>query len=377
MKNILVICGGKSAEHEVSLLSARNIVSAMDRLAFTPIPIVISRQGCWHVLNEPAFCNESSDFEQILLTGELCTLMRLPEQTILLTLSGKQIPIDAAFPLVHGPMGEDGTLQGLLEMMSIPYVGSGVLSSAIGMDKDIFKQILARHHISVGPFITLKDKNTIPSFEEVTKELDSKILFIKPSVMGSSVGIRKVSTKEQYEEAVSQAFLYSFKVLIEKYLPGQEVECSVLGNQNPVASCVGEVIPHHEFYSYEAKYLDPNGAELVIPARLNPTVAEDIRRTAVRAFEVIECKGFARVDFFVTPENKVFVNELNSIPGFTAISMYPKMWEASGLDYTTLITKLIDFAYEEFAAKQAIHLCPDVPLTEKTDEPLVRLARHS
>lgn len=374
MKNIIVICGGKSAEHEVSLLSARNIVCAMDRQVFLPLPIVISRQGCWHVLNESAFMNEGTDFEQILLTGEMCTLMRLPEQTILLTLSGKQIAIDAAFPLVHGPMGEDGTLQGMLEMMSIPYVGSGVLSSAIGMDKDIFKQILAKHHISVGPFITLKDKNNFPSFDEVTQQLESKILFIKPSVMGSSVGIRKVSTKEQYDAAVSQAFMYSFKVLVEKYLSGQEVECSVLGNQHPVASCVGEVIPHHEFYSYEAKYLDPNGAELVIPAKLLPAVAEEVRQLAIRAFEMIECKGFARVDFFVTPENKVYVNELNSIPGFTAISMYPKMWEASGLGYTALISKLIELAYEEFAAKQAIHLCPDTVLPEKAVEPLLHSA---
>lgn len=374
MKNILVICGGKSAEHEISLLSARNIVSAMDRTAFSPLPIVISRSGSWHVLNEQAFFDERTDFEQIILAGEMCTLLRLPQQTILLTLSGKQIPIDAAFPLVHGPMGEDGTLQGLLEMMGIPYVGSGVLSSAIGMDKDIFKQMLEKHDIAVGPFITLNDPNTIPSYSDVCQQLDSTILFVKPSVMGSSVGISKVSNQAQYEAAVAQAFLYSFKVLIEKYLPGQEVECAVLGNEQPVASCVGEVIPHHEFYSYEAKYLDPNGAELRIPARLSATVAEEVRRLAIQTFKVIECKGFARVDFFVTPENKVYVNELNSIPGFTAISMYPKMWEASGLGYTALISKLIELAYEEFAAKQAIHLCPDVTLPEKAAEPLVHSA---
>lgn len=373
MKNILVICGGRSAEHEVSLMSARNIVAAMDRAAFLPIPIIISRQGSWHILNESAF-NETTEFSDILLSGELCTLMRLPEQTILITLSGKQIPIDAAFPLVHGPMGEDGTLQGLLEMMSIPYVGSGVLSSAMGMDKDITKKILAKNNIPVGPLLTLTDKNHIPSFEEVTKRLDSTILFIKPSVMGSSVGISKVSTKEQYEQAVAQAFLYSFKVLIEKYLPGREVECSVLGNQNPVASCVGEVVPHHEFYSYEAKYLDPNGAELIIPAKLPAALAEEVRHLAVRAFQAIECKGFARVDFFISPENKIYVNELNTIPGFTAISMYPKMWEASGLGYTALITKLIELAYEDFAAKLAIHLCPDVEFTERTSEPLLHSA---
>ncbi|MCS5710598.1 D-alanine--D-alanine ligase [Candidatus Berkiella aquae] len=374
MKNILVICGGKSAEHEVSLLSARNIVSAMDRTAFLPIPIVISRSGSWHVLNEAAFFDEHSDFDQVILSGEICTLMRLPEQTILLTLSGKQIAVDAAFPLVHGPMGEDGTLQGLLEMMDIPYVGSGVLSSAIGMDKDMLKQVLAKHDIPVGPLVTISNPEAIPSFADVSKQLDSQVLFIKPAVMGSSVGISKVSTKEQYEAAVEQAFLYSFKVLVEKYLPGREVECSVLGNQDPIASCVGEIVPHHEFYSYEAKYLDPNGAELIIPAKLPEQIAQEVRQLAIRTFKAIECKGFARVDFFVSDHNKVYVNEINTIPGFTAISMYPKMWEASGLAYRQLISKLIELAYEEYASKQTIHLCPDVALPEKSNEPLVQTA---
>lgn len=367
VKNILVICGGKSAEHEVSLMSARNIVSAMDRSAFTPITIVISRTGSWHLLNEQAFFEERTDFDQVILAGETCTLMRLPKQTILLTLSGKQLPIEAAFPLVHGPMGEDGTLQGLLEMMSIPYVGAGVLSSAIGMDKDMLKQVLAQKDIPVGAFIALTDQKCIPSFEEATKQLDSNILFIKPAVMGSSVGVSKVDNQATYEAAIAQAFLYSFKVLIEKYLPGREVECSVLGNNHPVASCVGEVVPHHEFYSYEAKYLDPNGAELIIPAKLTPQLADEVRHLAVRAFQAIECKGFARVDFFITHDNQIYVNELNTIPGFTAISMYPKMWEASGLAYTTLISQLIDFAYQEFAAKQAIHLSPDCALLEKSN----------
>lgn len=368
VKNILVICGGKSAEHEVSLMSARNIVSAMDRTAFLPIPVVVSRTGSWHLLNEQAFFEDHSDFDQIILAGEICTLMRMPEQTILLTLSGKQLPIDAAFPLVHGPMGEDGTLQGLLEMMSIPYVGAGVLSSAIGMDKDMLKQVLAHKDIPVGAFIALNDQHCVPTFEEATKQLDSNILFIKPAVMGSSVGVSKVDNQAAYNAAIAQAFLYSFKVLIEKFLPGREVECSVLGNHNPIASCVGEVVPHHEFYSYEAKYIDPNGAELIIPAKLSPALADEVRHIAVRAFQAIECKGFARVDFFITHDDKIYVNELNTIPGFTAISMYPKMWEASGLAYSLLITKLIDFAYEEFAAKQAIHLSPDCELSNKSSE---------
>lgn len=374
MKNILILCGGKSAEHEISLKSARNIVAAMDKASFLPILVVVSRQGCWHVVNESAFFNQATLFDEMLLSGEICTLMRLPEQTILMTISGKQLSIDAAFPLVHGPMGEDGTLQGLLEMMSIPYVGSGVLSSAIGMDKDILKQLLAKNNIPVGPFITITDKNQIPTYEEVSQRLNSNILFIKPSVMGSSVGISKVNNKDQYQAAVEQAFLYSFKVLVEKNIPGREVECAILGNLDPMASCVGEIVPHHEFYSYEAKYLDPNGAELIIPAKLPATLAEEVRRLAVLAFKAIECKGFARVDFFISPDNTIYVNELNTIPGFTAISMYPKMWEASGLGYTMLISKLIELAYEEFAAKSAIHLCPDVLLLEKPAEPLLHSA---
>ncbi len=360
MQNVLIICGGKSAEHEISILSARNIISAIDRLHFVPIPVVISRSGAWYLLSEQVLFEEMTEYTDDCQLGKLCTLIRHPTKTCLMTATHEEIAIDIAFPLVHGPMGEDGTLQGMLELMALPYVGSGVLASAIGMDKDILKRMLAHSNIPVAPMVTLTSKDDIPDFNQVCEKLNSKILFIKPAIMGSSVGISKVSNKAQFEEAIVTGFRYSFKVLIEKFIPGREVECSVLGNLNPQASCVGEIKPTHDFYSYEAKYLDANGAKLIVPAQLPIPLADEVRKMAIAAFEAVECKGFARVDFFISDEGKVYVNELNTIPGFTAISMYPKMWEASGICYTDLISQLIALAGEEYDAKQSIHLRPDV-----------------
>lgn len=363
MKTVSIICGGRSAEHEISLVSARNIVSAMDRLKYQPLPVVISRTGEWYQLSEPAFFQHTAEGELASL-GELCTLIRTSEQTRLLTIAGKQMEIDVVFPLVHGPMGEDGTLQGYLELMRVPYVGSGVLSSAVGMDKDFFKQLLERNGLSVVPFITLHRGQSRPAFEEAKRLLASKSLFIKPAIMGSSVGITKVGTNAEYEDALEEAFRYSVKILIERYIPGRELECAVLGNTAPQASCVGEIIPQHEFYSYEAKYLDPDGARLVVPADLSFAVVQAVQRLAIQTFRLVECRGLARVDFFLTSDNTLYVNEINTIPGFTAISMYPKMWAASGIDYTALITRLIEYAEEEYVAKQTIRLLPkevDVP----------------
>lgn len=358
-KNILFLCGGKSAEHEVSLRSTRNVISALDPQRFCALTVAISRSGSWYLLRSPQDLENITEYSDDLPIGELCTLLRKPNQTVLITVSGQQIVLDAAFPLIHGPMGEDGTLQGLLEMFELPYTGAGVLSSAIGMDKDVLKQRLHHADLPIVPFVTLNDKECIPSYEALSTQLDSAILFVKPAVMGSSVGVEKVRNAAQYQAAVTKAFHYSFKVLIEKFIPGREVECSVLGNRSPSASCVGEIKPHHDFYSYEAKYLDPNGAELIIPAQLPHAVAETVRRLAISTFQAIECLGFARVDFFITTDDKVYVNEINTLPGFTSISMYPKMWEASGLAYTDLVSHLIDLAFEAFEHKQTIHLRPD------------------
>jgi D-alanine-D-alanine ligase len=362
MKNILVIFGGSSAEHEVSVRSARNVIAALDKSQYRAINVGITRSGTWYLLKFDDVPENFTEVTDNLPEESICSLIRTPKETIIRTFEGKSIKIDTAFPLVHGPMGEDGTLQGLFEMMKIPYVGPGVLCSAIGMDKDIAKKLLIGAGIDVVPSITLIDAKKAPTYKEICEKLDSNILFIKPSAMGSSVGVSKIKSNSEYLEAIKGAFKYSFKVMVEKYVAGREIECSVLGNINPKASRVGELKPCHEFYSYEAKYLDPNGAEYIIPAKdLDIQLENKIRQTAVDAFKAIEGRGMARVDFFVAKEdNKIYVNELNTIPGFTSISMYPKMWEASGLKYSDLITQLITFAEEEFALKIALNTKPDL-----------------
>lgn len=361
MQNILVIFGGCSAEHEVSVRSARNVIAALDKELFRAISVGVSRSGTWYLFKYDAIPESFTKVTEDVPEENICSLVRTPTETVIKSAGGKVIKIDAAFPVIHGPMGEDGTLQGLFEMMQIPYVGPGVLGSAIAMDKDIFKRLLVDANISVVPFLTLSNINKIPTYKEVVKSLGSEILFIKPAVMGSSVGVYKVGSEKAYLEGLNEAFKYSFKVLVEKYIPGREIECSVLGNKDPKASCLGELKPHHEFYSYEAKYLDPNGAEYIIPAKnIDKQMEDKIRNIAVEAFKVGQCVGMARVDFFIAEDGNVYVNEMNTIPGFTSISMYPKMWEASGIGYSDLMTELITFAMEEFNSKQALCIEPGV-----------------
>ena len=361
MQNILVIFGGCSAEHEVSVRSARNVIAALDKESFRAISVGVSRSGTWYLFKYDEIPESFTKVTDDVPEENICSLVRTPTETVIKSAGGKVIKIDAAFPVIHGPMGEDGTLQGLFEMMQIPYVGPGVLGSAIAMDKDIFKRLLVDANISVVPFLTLSNINQIPTYKEVVKSLGSEILFIKPAVMGSSVGVHKVASEKAYLEGLNEAFKYSFKVLVEKYIPGREIECSVLGNKDPKASCLGELKPHHEFYSYEAKYLDPNGAEYIIPANnIDKKMEDKIRNIAVEAFKVGQCVGMARVDFFIAEDGNVYVNEMNTIPGFTSISMYPKMWEASGIGYSDLMTHLIAFAIEEFNAKQELCMEPSV-----------------
>ncbi len=359
MQNILVIFGGRSAEHEISIRSARNVIEALDKTIYNPIPVVISRSGAWYLLHSYIIPETMIAVDDNREQADLCMLLRRPNETIISTQNGKSINIDAAFPLVHGPMGEDGTLQGMFEMMMLPYVGSGVLSSAIGMDKDFLKLAFSNKKVPVVPSVTIAQGEKIPRFQEICLSLGSDILFVKPAVMGSSVGVSKAKSETEYDQAITQAFKYSFKVLIEKFVPCREIECSVLGNNNPVASCIGEIKSNHEFYSYDAKYLDPNGADIIIPAQnIAQDLTDKIRHLAVEAFVAAECKGMARVDFFISDSNQIFVNELNTLPGFTSISMYPKMWEASGISYKDLMTKLLNLAVEEFKEKQKLCLHP-------------------
>ncbi|MCL2610037.1 MAG: D-alanine--D-alanine ligase [Treponema sp.] len=337
-----ILFGGKSAEHEVSLQSAGNVFDAIDRTKFEPVLIGIEKNGTWRL------AEQIGQFDR-LESGRPVALV--PESNgRLADLSGQKGPelpkLDVAFPILHGPFGEDGTVQGLLKLADIPFVGSGVLASAVGMDKDVMKRLFREAGIPIGRFRCLTPENK-SSFEELKAELGIP-MFVKPANMGSSVGIGKVSDGAGFSAALQNAFSYDTKVIVEAYVHGREIECAVLGNESPSASVPGEVIPSHDFYSYEAKYLDENGARLEVPAQIDNAAAGRIRALAVRAFEVLGCRGIARVDFFLRQDGEVLVNEINTMPGFTKISMYPKLWAASGIDYTELITRLITLALRQF-----------------------------
>jgi len=243
-------------------------------------------------------------------------------------------------------------VQGLLKLADIPFVGAGVLGSAVGMDKDVMKRLLRDANIPIAKFLIFQAHEKV-DYQSVVQELGSP-LFIKPVNMGSSVGVEKAKNKEEFEKAVKDAFQYDSKLIIEAHVPGREIECSVLGNEEPVASLPGEVIPHHEFYSYDAKYIDEDGAAFEIPVKLPETVTKDIQEMAVNTYKALLCEGLARVDFFLTDDNKVIVNEINTIPGFTSISMYPKLWEVSGVGYTELIDKLIQLAFKRFEKEKKL-----------------------
>jgi D-alanine-D-alanine ligase len=266
--------------------------------------------------------------------------------------------LDVAFPILHGPFGEDGTVQGLLKLADIPYVGTGVLGSAVGMDKDVMKRLLRDAGIPIGKFLALRSHEPIPPYGEVTAVLGVP-LFVKPANMGSSVGIRKVHNEGEYLPALEEAFRYDTKIVIEEFIKGRELECAVLGNEAPMASVPGEVISRHEFYSYDAKYLDEHGAALIIPADLDEALAARVRELAVKTFTTLCCEGLSRVDFFLREDatpgiDAVVVNEINTMPGFTKISMYPKLWEAGGISYTCLISRLIELAIARFNKERGI-----------------------
>jgi D-alanine-D-alanine ligase len=262
--------------------------------------------------------------------------------------------LDVIFPVLHGPFGEDGTVQGLLKLANIAFVGAGVLGSAVGMDKDVMKRLLRDAGIPIARFIAVSRYSSKQTgFDDVRGRLGLP-LFVKPANLGSSVGIHKVSHRNQFERAVRDAFNYDNKILVEECINGREIECSVLGNDKPIASVPGEILPRHEFYSYEAKYLDENGAVLEIPAKLLPDTAERIRQLAIQTFSVLCCEGMARVDFFLRNGKEIIVNEINTIPGFTRISQYPKLWEATGISYTELIDRLIQLAIERFEREKRL-----------------------
>ncbi|RPH21883.1 D-alanine--D-alanine ligase [Buttiauxella warmboldiae] len=345
-----IVFGGKSAEHEVSLQSAKNIVDAIDKSKFEVVLLGIDKQGQWHINDASSYLLNAENPALIALNRSGTNVAVVPGLTEnqLIDSSSAQLlpPVDVIFPIVHGTLGEDGSLQGMLRMANLPFVGSAVLGSAVSMDKDVTKRLLRDAGLNIAPFITLTRANHNKTrFSEVEAKLGLP-LFIKPANQGSSVGVSKVSHPEQYAAAVALAFEFDHKVVVENGIKGREIECAVLGNDEPQASTCGEVVVSHDFYSYDTKYIDDKGAQVVVPAAIPAEINDKIRQIAIRAYQTLECSGMARVDVFLTDEGDVIINEINTLPGFTNISMYPKLWQASGLDYQTLITRLIELALE-------------------------------
>jgi D-alanine-D-alanine ligase len=347
---VAILFGGKSAEHEISLISARNIAQAMDKNKYEIVSLGIDKDGRW-------FFDEGTR----LLNGGPATEVRLPRRDATAVLPGAtRTPViriapnralgsvDVVFPVLHGPFGEDGTVQGLLKLANVPFVGAGVLGSAIGMDKDVMKRLLRDGKIPVAKFLVFERSSADEIDFLHAKQVLGLPLFVKPANLGSSVGISKVTSRNQFARALKEAFRYDNKILLEEYIQGREIECSVIGNDHPIASLPGEIVTRHDFYSYDAKYIDEKGAQLVIPAKLPARVGKKIQQMAIKSFKVLCCEGMARVDFFLTQRQKIIVNEINTIPGFTKISMYPKLWEVSGISYADLIDRLIQLALKRF-----------------------------
>jgi D-alanine-D-alanine ligase len=358
---VAVVFGGRSGEHEVSLVSAASISRALDRTRYEVTLIGIDKTGRWVLPERADALAHASDPRALDLSVEARTASLVPfsYRPQVIALDGAHAAagaFDVVFPVLHGPHGEDGTIQGLLELAGIPYVGSGVLGSALGMDKDASRRLLRDAGIPVVPFQVVRAREFERAPDAVLAELARRFgypYFVKPANLGSSVGVHKVKRAGEARALLADALSYDTKVLVELAVDARELECGVLGNAEPRASVVGEVIPRHEFYSYEAKYLDPQGADLRIPAGdLAPETGARVQALACQAFLALECHGMARVDFFLDrASGALYLNEVNTIPGFTPISMYPKLWEASGIPYPRLLDELIRLALERHAER--------------------------
>jgi D-alanine-D-alanine ligase len=351
---VAVLFGGRSAEHEISLLSARNVVQALDRERFNPMLIGIDKNGRWLLQEEAVLLAAARDprLARLEQSASSVSLVAHPGDRgeAALTIAGSASEaIDVVFPVLHGPMGEDGCIQGLLELAGVPYVGSGVLGSAVGMDKDVMKRLLDQAEIPIVPYETVRLGEWSRGREAILQRCSALVcpLFVKPANLGSSVGVTKVKDSSALATAIDAAFEYDTKVVIEQGIEGvREIECSVLGDDDPIASTPGEIVVDHPdgFYSYAAKYIDEHGATTRIPADLTSAQASAVQLLALRTFRTLEGSGLARVDFFMDKSGALYVNEINTLPGFTSISMYPKMWEASGIPPQELVARLIDLA---------------------------------
>jgi D-alanine-D-alanine ligase len=350
-----ILFGGRSGEHDISLLSAASVIKALDPEKYEVLPIGITREGRWRIGS-----GALQLLPEVLESGELVAPSVDPTGPKLLPMRAS-VPdrsltpeVDVIFPVLHGTFGEDGTVQGLLELADLPYVGAGVLGSAVGMDKDVMKRLFREAGLPIVPWqlVLRSEWETNPT--AVRRRIEAKLrypLFVKPANLGSSVGISKVHHCVELPDAMNLAAKYDRKILVEKGIDAREIECSVLGNDRPEASIPGEVVPVNEFYDYEAKYLK-EGSELRIPAPLTPPQTKRVRDLAIRAFQAVEGAGMARVDFLVERKRgTVYVNEVNTIPGFTSISMYPKLWEASGVPYSELLDRLVALAIERHREK--------------------------
>ena len=350
-----ILFGGKSVEHEVSVQSARSVYKAIDKTKFEIVLVGIDKSGRWRIGDLARLQAADSPLTELASGNADTALAFIPGDGGDESGFERRFPqLDVVIPLLHGTYGEDGTVQGLLKLAGVPFVGAGVLGSAIGMDKDVAKRLLRDGGVPVARFVALSISAAMETTFEALAGQFGAPFFVKPANSGSSVGISKVRTPAEWVAARADAMRYDRKLLIEEFIKGREIEVAVLGNDNPKASVPGEVLPRHEFYSYEAKYLDENGAVLRIPAELSSERANQIRQLAVKSFCLLECAGMARVDFFACDDGRVYVNEINTIPGFTKISMYPKLWEASGLPYGELVEQLLRLAIERHNAEQKI-----------------------
>lgn len=368
-KRVAVIFGGQSSEHEVSRVSAESVLKNIDREKYDVEMIGITKDGRWLSYDGPVELLGSGQWQPLaeakakgLLTGKINSqaadssmLTAGTSAREILKATGAEVEnkkIDVVFPVLHGCNGEDGTIQGLFELAEIPYVGCGVLGSAIGMDKGYAKIVFEKEGIPQGKYIVFTRRQISQNTDEIVNQVEELLTypcFVKPSNAGSSVGVSKAHDRKELIAALDLAARYDRRVLVEEFMDGREAECAVLGNDNPIASVVGEIVPCNEFYDYEAKYNSGDSSKVIIPAMLQDAVSQKIRDYAVRAFKALDLAGLARVDFFVNKDSgEVFINEVNTMPGFTKISMYPKLWEASGLSYGKLIEKLIELALERY-----------------------------
>jgi D-alanine-D-alanine ligase len=349
---LAILYGGRSAEHQVSVVSARSVMEALDPDRFEVVPIAITRDGAWLLPDRSPLELTASDgaLPEVEAAGTEVALR--PEHGLAEAGPG---PVDVVFPILHGPFGEDGTVQGLFELADLPYVGSGVLASALAMDKAMAKVVLAQAGLPQAPYLVVPERDWRADPDRVAAEVGGRLaypVFTKPARLGSSIGISKVKTPEGLPDGLAAAFAHDTKALVEQGITARELECGILGNDAPEASVVGEVVPGNEFYDFEAKYLDES-LKLEIPAPVPGPVRDRVRELSLRAFQALDCQGFGRVDFFYEEATgRVLLNEVNTIPGFTPKSMFPMLWAASGLSYPDLVARLVDLAVERHAARR-------------------------